>query len=432
MKYKFTFLDLFSGIGGFRIALERLGGKCLGFSEIDNDAILTYKLNYIKENDQEKELGDITKLTKLPKVDVLVGGVPCQSWSVAGKKRGFNDPRGKLWYDSIRLVELNRPKIFIFENVKGLYDPRNKANLDLILDSFKKLDYIVFYKLLNSYDFGLPQNRERIFIVGFNNKYKKIKKFEFPKSIDRKPKLYEFLDNVEKNKVIKNKFNPNQIHGDRIPASRNRFQKVDELNDFFIFCDTRDGHTTIHSWDLVDTSEKEKKICRFIMKNRRKKIFGPYDGNPIPLKIIKSFDKSVHKKDIDNLVNKKILRKVSSEGYDFSNSKNSSGINGIYRVFLPNSDVFSTLTATGTRDYIAIKNIYGNSVEEYKKNFIKDIYQKNNMRQITPREASRLQGFGDKFICNPVNKIAHKQFGNAVSVNAVYNLFQKILKTNFL
>ena len=117
MNNSFTFVDLFSGIGGFRIALERCGGSCLGYSEIDDNAIATYNNNFINSI-FEWRLGDITKVTSLPKpVDIITGGVPCQSWSVAGKMKGFEDPRGRLWYDAIRLVKINQPKVFIFENV---------------------------------------------------------------------------------------------------------------------------------------------------------------------------------------------------------------------------------------------------------------------------------------------------------------------------
>ena len=111
---EFTYIDLFAGIGGFRTAIDALGGKCVGFSEIDKPCIETYLSNY---GDSEKDnFGDITKIKELPKVDLIVGGVPCQSWSVAGKMRGFEDPRGKLWWDAIRLVKQSQPKIFIFEN----------------------------------------------------------------------------------------------------------------------------------------------------------------------------------------------------------------------------------------------------------------------------------------------------------------------------
>ena len=128
---KFKFIDLFSGIGGFRIPLEKLGGNCVAYSEIDKHAIDVYRKNFNTNN--ETFLGDITKVKKTPNADLIVGGVPCQAWSVAGKKKGFDDPRGKLWKDTIRLIRINKPKTFIFENVKGLYDPRNKSSLDLII-----------------------------------------------------------------------------------------------------------------------------------------------------------------------------------------------------------------------------------------------------------------------------------------------------------
>ena len=120
MKKTFTFIDLFAGIGGFRIALNNNGGECLNFSEINNDAISTYCANF-SENPAQN-LGDITKIKELPQHDLLVGGVPCQSWSIAGRKLGFDDDRGQLWNDTIFLLNKSRPKAFIFENVKASFD----------------------------------------------------------------------------------------------------------------------------------------------------------------------------------------------------------------------------------------------------------------------------------------------------------------------
>ncbi|MCB0350025.1 MAG: DNA (cytosine-5-)-methyltransferase, partial [Bdellovibrionales bacterium] len=127
--HRFTFIDLFAGIGGFRIALEKAGGQCVGYSEIDKQAIKTYSQNF--NTCEELALGDITSCKAFPKADLIVGGVPCQSWSIAGKNRGFDDERGQLWFDTIRAVKTVMPKAFIFENVKGLTDPRNAESLDL-------------------------------------------------------------------------------------------------------------------------------------------------------------------------------------------------------------------------------------------------------------------------------------------------------------
>ena len=422
----FTFIDLFSGVGGFRIPLEKLGGKCLAYSEIDKHAIDVYKNNFDMGN--EIFLGDITKVKSTPKADLIVGGVPCQAWSVAGKKKGFDDPRGKLWEDTIRVVKKNKPKVFIFENVKGLYDPRNKDSLKLIISEFRKCNYEVNHKVLNAYDYGLPQNRDRLFIVGIKNSIKH--DFNFPFPVKKSKLLAKIIDGLEinKNHLDKKKFIPKNLFGEKIPFSRNRFQKNDELNDFFIFCDTRDGHTTIHSWDLVKTTNLEKKICLAILKNRRKKIYGEWDGNPLSFKSIKELVPETTKMILSNLKRKNILTQEEDGRYELMNTKNSAGINGVYRVFLPQSDIFSTITATENRDFIATKSIDGKNPEEYKSKFIEEIFLKKKFRLLTGRETARLQGFPNNFKIHPNDKIAKKQFGNAVPTNVVYYLAKEIFK----
>lgn len=428
----FTFIDLFSGIGGFRMPLENLGGKCLGFSEIDRKAIEVYKKNFLDyKNEKEIEIGDIKKVNKLPfDVDVIVGGVPCQSWSIAGKMKGFLDPRGLLWYDTIRVIEKNKPKAFIFENVKGLKDPRNKDNLEFIISSFVNLGYKVDKSILNSYDFGVPQNRDRIFIVGIRNDIELKKSFSFPETLGEKPKLFEFIDGVEgRLDFVKEIIEPEKLFGNKIPASRNRFQKVNELNDFFIFSDTRNGHTTIHSWEIIKTSVREKFICLTILKNRRKKKYGPSDGNPLNYDNLKELIPDLKIRELEKLIEKKILRFIKNRGYEFVNSKNSAGINGVYRVFLPQSDIFSTLTATGTRDVVATKIINTSDPVTYKEKFIKEIIKEKKYRKISKREAGRLQGFPDNFIYDSSEEAAFKQFGNAVSIPVIYSLMNAIIKT---
>ncbi|PIV07720.1 DNA (cytosine-5-)-methyltransferase [Candidatus Shapirobacteria bacterium CG03_land_8_20_14_0_80_35_14] len=431
MKRRFTFVDLFSGIGGFRIALHRCGGICKGFSEVDKNAIETYTNNFLQKDDSEWNLGDIQKVNKLPEfVDMLVGGVPCQSWSVAGKMRGFDDPRGKLWEDTIRLVKINQPKVFIFENVKGLADPRNRNNLNLIIKKLELAGYnVIPPQLLNSFDFGLPQNRARIFIVGFRNDITIPNEFKYPNKLNKSKFIYDFIKGIEKNNIPKLKFKTSELFEGKVPMSRNSFQKDDELNDFFVFCDTRNGHTSIHSWDIVDTTNREKQIGMTFLKNRRKQKYGNRDGNPLSLADLQNLISDIKSDELSNLINKKILRRTIEGKYGLVNTKNSSGINGIYRVYLPNSNIFSTLTATGTRDYIATQTITGTTPEEYRHNFINDIYKKGNYRQLNPREAGLLQGFPKSFKYHQKTTVAHKQFGNAVSVNVVQNLMKSIIKT---
>ncbi len=429
MKNLFTFIDFFSGVGGFRIAGEINAGRSIGYSEIDKPAIAVYEKNFNTKN--EAAFGDITKLKKLPYADIYFGGVPCQSWSIAGSKKGFDDPRGKLWEDTIRVTRLNKPKCFIYENVKGLYDPRNRDNLDLLISEFKKAGYRTYFKLLNSFDFGLPQNRERIFFVGIRKDILPDKIFNFPKPINKSPSLSDIVDDF-KGKKIKRRNLKRDLFGNRVRSSPNFFQSSGEFNDFFIFCDTRDGHTTIHSWDIKRSTKREREICLTVLKNRRKSKYGEWDGNPLSYKDLSDLIPNLKKIELNKLVEKNFLRKEEDGRYELRNTKNSAGIEGIYRVFLPQSPVFSTITATENRDYIALEQIFGDTEEEYKKEFISKIYKKNRLRLITGREASRLQGFPKNFKIDEKEKLAKKQFGNAVPVNVVDAIIKELLNQNFL
>lgn len=430
-KPRFTFIDLFAGIGGFRIALEKLGGKCLGYSEIDPEAIKVYKKNFISyATANEINLGDITQINRLPwKIDLIVGGVPCQPWSIAGKSGGFNDPRGRLWFDVIRIVELNQPQGFIFENVKGLTEPRHKTSFSYILDSLTQLGYQVQWEVINSYDFGLPQDRQRVFIIGaknIDNNQKAL--FHFPEPLKQKPKLYNAINNISTLEVRKNKFSPEILYGgkNKIPPSRGRFQKIDELNDFFIFADIRGGHTTVHSWDLIRTSQREKYICEVLRKNRRSKKYGDKDGNPLTFSDLSGLIPDLTIRELEKLVTKNILRQ-KQEGYEFVNSKISSGINGIAKIYLPYADAISTLTATGTKVFVSKIAIPCREPDEYKRLFIKEVYRKKRFKPLTVKDYAQLQGFPDYFIPHHDENRAKKQFGNAVSVPIILHLAQSLL-----
>lgn len=163
------FLDLFAGIGGFRLALEQAGHKCIGFCEIDKFARQTYKANFNTEG--EVEWHDITTVTdddvrQLGSVDIITGGFPCQAFSVAGKRGGFEDTRGTLFFEIARIARILKPKYLLLENVKGLLNHQGGETFRTILDTLGELGYFVEWQILNSKDFGVPQNRERVFIVG--------------------------------------------------------------------------------------------------------------------------------------------------------------------------------------------------------------------------------------------------------------------------
>lgn len=159
---KFTYASLFSGIGGFEQALNKLGGSCVFASEIDKFAAQAYEVLY-----GEVPAGDITKIEAkdIPDHDLLVGGFPCQAFSVAGKRQGFEDTRGTLFFEIARIAKEKQPKALLLENVKGLVNHDKGRTLDVMIETLNEIGYTVDFDVLNSKYFGVPQNRERIFIV---------------------------------------------------------------------------------------------------------------------------------------------------------------------------------------------------------------------------------------------------------------------------
>ena len=168
---KFRFVELFAGVGGFRLALDTLGGQCVFASELCLEARQTYYANFgatpiaLAGDIMEVEASDI------PAFDVLTGGFPCQSFSRAGAQEGFSDPRGQLFFEITRLLNgcVPKPRAFILENVKQICELDNGEVLDIVLSTLRFSGYEVCWKVLNSKDFGVPQNRERVYFVGIRS-----------------------------------------------------------------------------------------------------------------------------------------------------------------------------------------------------------------------------------------------------------------------
>ena len=183
---KFKFIDLFAGIGGFRLAMQNLGGKCVFTSEWDKDAKRTYKANF-----GERPFGDITKEETKAFIpdgfDLLCAGFPCQAFSIAGKRGGFEDTRGTLFFDVAEIIKRKQPKAIFLENVKGLRNHNGGKTLATILNVLRNdLGYFVPEpQIVNAKDFGVPQNRERIYIVGFHPSTN-VTEFNYPKPFDKK------------------------------------------------------------------------------------------------------------------------------------------------------------------------------------------------------------------------------------------------------
>ncbi len=181
------FIDLFAGIGGFRQGFEKAGFECVLSCEIDKNCREVYTNNF-----NEIPVGDIKEINSadLDDFDVLVAGFPCQPFSICGKKLGFEDTRGTLFFEICKIIKIKQPQVIVLENVKHLIHHDKGNTLKVIIASLRELGYSVDYKILNAKDFGIPQHRERIFIIGTKGK-----EFEFHRLKSRfPPKLREFLD----------------------------------------------------------------------------------------------------------------------------------------------------------------------------------------------------------------------------------------------
>jgi DNA (cytosine-5)-methyltransferase 1 len=247
-NYSFNFIDLFAGIGGFRLALQNVGGKCVYTSEWNNEAQKTYR-----ENFGEIPFGDITKQRNknyIPeKFEVLCAGFPCQAFSIAGYQKGFADTRGTLFFDIEQIIEKHKPKVVFLENVKNLISHDNGNTFKTIIETLEiKLGYKVFHKVLNSATHAnVPQNRERIFIVAFDPKQvKNYSNFEFPKPIKLTKTIHDFLDKGKQNDIF---------------YYKKEHQYYPELEK------TMTSKDTVYQWRRVYVRENKSNLCPTLTAN---------------------------------------------------------------------------------------------------------------------------------------------------------------------
>lgn len=187
----FTFIDLFAGIGGIRIPFEKHGGECVFTSEWDKFAQQTYMANF-----SDDVAGDITQVDEkaIPEHDVILAGFPCQPFSHAGLKEGFSDTRGTLFFDIERIARYHEPKVMLLENVKGLVSHDKGRTLSTILERLDSLGYWVNFEVLNAKDFGVPQNRERIYIVAYSKVFFEEGDFDFPRPPKKETRVGDILE----------------------------------------------------------------------------------------------------------------------------------------------------------------------------------------------------------------------------------------------
>ena len=381
---KFKFIDLFSGIGAFHIALKDLGGECVFAAEIDDDAIETYKKNFhinAKNNVCEIDPKDI------PKHDVLCAGFPCQPFSNAGKKQGFTDTRGTLFFEIERILKYHKTKYIILENVKHLVNHDNGNTYKVIVEHLKELGYILTPVpiILSPHHIGIPQNRERIFILGIHKDYysKEFIEIKVPKSHPA-TSMYDVL---EKNGDF-SKYKITEYEEKCLTA-------WDEFLKYF-----KTNKIKMCSPVLVDEFDKEYDIGEFplwkqqyCIKNRQL-----YKDN---------------KKFIDNWIKKYNVEefKLRDKKFEWQAGDTADTVFDTL-VQLRQSGIRCKRTTT----FPALVAIVQTSiVAKYK-------------RRITPREAARLQSFPETYILNNIDAKAYKQLGNSANVEVIKYLTKQLLK----
>lgn len=413
------FIDLFAGTGGIRLGFEQamselgLACECVLSAEIDNKACETYQLNF-----HENPYCDVTQITEIKPFDVLLAGFPCQSFSYAGKQLGFTDTRGTLFFEVERIIEKYKPKLCFLENVRGLTTHDGGKTFKTIINKLHDLGYTVEYRLLNSSNYGVPQNRVRIYFIAtlddkinltlssdvgacdshnyinytqnlslFDNHKTTVIKDILESSPDKKYDCSDSFTN-QLSKIVKGDFS--KIHGVRL-------------------IDTRNGNS-IHSWNLGikgDCSESEIFFMDELISNRRKHVFGTHqDGKALTLEQIQTF---YTKTDI-----LEIIKGLLSKGYLRVNDGKYNPVCGnmsfeVFKFLDPNS-ISITLTASDTHKL--------------------GVFYNDRLRRLTPRECARLQGYPDSYILHPNDNFAYKQLGNAVTVPIIKKLVLDYFNNN--
>lgn len=415
-------IDLFAGIGGIRIgaseALAKYGitSECVLSSEIDPKACETYELNF-----HEHPQGDIHKITRIEPFDFLLGGFPCQPFSYAGKRRGFGDTRGTLFFEIERILEAYQPKAFLLENVRGLYTHDGGRTFETIMTKLHDLGYGTYDLLLNSSDFGVPQNRVRLYILGIKGKTPKMSLVTDLGAADSHSfkKEYEQLNIFSVEQPAKTRTVGDILEEDVpekyycSPEFEAQLRSVmgDDLSKLhgYRLIDYRGGQS-LHSWELGKKgkcSEQEIKFMNLLIQNRRKPVFGTHqDGKKLTLEQIETFYRD------DDIL--EVIASLKQKGYLKEEDGRYNPVCGnmsfeVFKFLDPNS-VSITLTSSDSNRLGVIQN--------------------NRPRRITPRECARLQGFPDSFRVNPNDRFAYKQFGNSVSVPVIQAVVEDFLKYN--
>lgn len=417
------FVDLFAGIGGIRLGVEKAFEKlymqpeCVLSSEIDVKACETYELNF-----HEYPSGDIHEINEIEDFDFLLAGFPCQPFSYAGKREGFGDTRGTLFFEIERLLKTYNPKAFLLENVRGLYSHDKGRTFKTIKSILNKLGYGTHELLLNSSDFGVPQNRVRLYILGIKGHTPKMNIISNTGAVDShsfKKQMYQqdFFSMMNSNiepvfiKEILEKEVDKKYYCSVKFEEQLKSVIGDDLSKLhgYRLIDYRGGKS-LHSWELGTRgkcSEAEINFMNLLIQNRRKSIFGTEkDGKKLDVEQIKTFYQDENLNDI--------LNSLVAKGYLKNENGRYNPVSGnmsfeVFKFLDPDS-ISITLTSSDS-------NRLG-------------IIQNNKPRRITPRECARLQGFPDSFLLHPDDSYAYKQLGNSVSIPVIEAVVSDFITQN--
>jgi len=228
--------SLFTGAGGLDLGFEKAGFHVVWANEYDSTIWETFEHNFPKTKLDRRSIVDVSH-SDIPKVDGIIGGPPCQSWSEAGAGRGINDKRGQLFFDYVRLLKEKQPKFFLAENVSGILHPKHADAFNNIIKSFEDAGYVISWKLLNANDYDVPEDRLRVIIVGYHKKLKK--KFEFPEPQKYKPVLKDAIFDLRLAKPAKEK---NKTNGDSLKIPNHEYM-IGGFSTIFM------SRNRVRSWD---------------------------------------------------------------------------------------------------------------------------------------------------------------------------------------
>lgn len=416
------FIDLFAGTGGIRLGFEQalrkfdIQSKCVYSSEIDKNACKSYELNF-----GHNPYSDITQVEELPEFDFMLAGFPCQAFSYAGKRRGFGDTRGTLFFDVERLLKKYRPKGFLLENVRGLTTHDKGRTFETIVNSLHSLGYKVEYRLLNSSNFNVAQNRVRIYILGILEEDFQIKVQSDTGAVDshnfiqrngQKSLFEEERDFAVVKDVLEAKPDGKYFCSEEFTSQLHKVigSDLNQLHGYRLI-DTRNGNS-IHSWELGikgDCSDDEIEFMNLLIANRRKKVFGTHqDGKALTKDQIQTF----YTKENFDSVTSSLIEKGYLSNYDKKYNPVCGNMSFEVFKFLDPESISITLTASDT-------NRLG-------------IVQNGKARRLTPRECARLQGFPDTYKLLENDNAVYKQLGNAVSVPVIETLITDLIDNNEL